>query len=37
MKIACPYKAAEPGRELGGEAFIKKERWGDKVITENET
>ena len=26
MKIACPYKAVESGRELGGEAFIKKER-----------
>lgn len=37
MKIPCPYKAAESGGELGGEAFIKKERGGDKVITENET
>ena len=30
MKIPCPYKADESGRELGGEAFIKKERGGER-------
>lgn len=37
MKIACTYKAVESRRELGGEAFLKKERGVDKVIIENET